>query len=105
MYEPLKRYVSRAGGVRLSTHPSLRDRIVEWAVEEFPVDAPPDKIAEVLTARLRIRVRDQYESIIASILLGVLIQLIVRAVVAWWNRNNTHKVLMRGWRAEANPDV
>ena len=105
MYEPLKRYVSRAAGIRLSSHPALRDKLVEWAVEEFPVDAPPEKMAEVLTARLRIRARDKYDSVIASILLGVLIQLIVKAIVAWWKKNNTHKLLMRGWCAEANPDV
>jgi hypothetical protein len=109
IYEPLKRYVARAGGVRLSTHPALRDRLVEWAVEEFPADAPEDRMAEVLSARLRLRVRDKYGSVIAAILISVLAQLIVNAIVAWWKKNHSHKVLMVGWqeqaRAQKNTDL
>jgi hypothetical protein len=108
-YDTLKRYVSRAGGIRLSTHPALRDQLVEWAVEEFPVDAPAERMEEVLAARLRIRARDQYGSVIAAILISVLAQLIVKAIIAWWKKNHAHKVLMYGWqeqsRAQKNPDV
>lgn len=108
-YATLKRYVSRAGGIRLSTHPALRDQLVEWAVEEFPADAPVDRMEEVLAARLRLRARDKYGSVIAAILISVLAQLIVKAIVAWWKKNHSHKVLMVGWqeqaRAEKNPDV
>lgn len=108
-YEPLKKFVMRSGGIRLSAHPALRDQLVEWAVEEFPVDADPSRVAEVLTARLRIRAREQFGSVIASILIWVLVQLIVKAVVAWWNKNHAHRVLMAGWgvqaRAQKNPDL
>lgn len=108
-YEPLKKFVMRSGGVRLSAHPSLRDQLVDWAVEEFPVDAEPERVAEVLAARLRIRAREQYGSVLASILIWVLVQLIVKAVVSWWNKNHSHRVLMAGWgvqaRAEKNPDL
>ena len=108
-YESLKKYVARAGGIRLSTHPALRDRLVEWAVEEFPADAPPDRMEEVLAARLRIRARDQYGSVIAAILISVLAQLIVKAIVEWWKRRQAHQVLVIGWqeqyRAQKNPDL
>lgn len=108
-YESLKTYVRRAGGIRLSTHPALRDKLVEWAVEEFPTDATPDRMEEVLTARLRLRVRDQYGSVIAAILISVLAQLIVKAIIAWWQKRHAHQVLMVGWqeqaRAEKNPDL
>jgi hypothetical protein len=108
-YDSLKTYVARAGGIRLSAHPALRDRLVEWAVEEFPTDAPPDRMAEVLSARLRLRARDQYGSVIAALLISVLAQLIVKAVVEWWKRRQAHQVLMVGWqeqaRAEKNTDL
>jgi hypothetical protein len=82
---------------------------VEWAVEEFPVDAPAERMEEVLAARLRIRARDKYGSVIAAILISVLAQLIVKAIIAWWKKNHAHKVLMYGWqeqsRAQKNPDV
>lgn len=108
-YQPLRQWVIRAGGVRLSLHPALRDQLIDWAVEEFPADAPPERIEEVLAARLRIRARDRYGSVIAAILISVLAQLIVNAVVAWWRKNHSHKVLVYGWqeqaRAEKNPDV
>jgi hypothetical protein len=108
-YEPLKKFVSRAGGIRLSTHPALRDQLVEWAVEEFPIDADADRVEEVLTARIRRRARDKYGSVIAAILISVLAQLIVKAIIAWWKKNHSHKVLMYGWqeqhRAQTNPDV
>ena len=108
-YESLKTYVTRAGGIRLSAHPSLRDRLVEWSVEEFPTDAPPERMAEVLSARLRLRARDQYGSVIAAILISVLAQLIVKAIIEWWKRRQAHQVLMIGWqeqaRAEKNPDL
>jgi hypothetical protein len=97
-YEPLKKFVSRAGGIRLSTHPALRDQLVEWAVEEFPADAPPERMEEVLSARIRLR-----------ILISVLAQLIVKAVIAWWQKRNAHRVLLVGWqeqaRAKKNPDL
>ena len=108
-YDSLKKYVSRAGGIRLSTHPALRDQLVEWAVEEFPADAPPERMEEVLAARLRLRARDKYGSVIAAILISILAQLIVKAIVAWWNKRHAHRVLMVGWqeqaRAKKNPDL
>lgn len=108
-YQPLRQWVIRSGGVRLALHPALRDQLVDWAVEEFPADAPPERIEEVLSARLRLRARDKYGSVIAAILISVLAQLIVKAIVAWWKKNHSHKVLMYGWqeqsRAQKNPDL
>ena len=108
-YDSLKTYVRRAGGIRLATHPALRDKLIEWSVEEFPTDAPPERMEEVLSARLRLRVRDQYGSVIAAILISVLAQLIVKAIVEWWKRRNAHQSLMIGWqeqaRAEKNTDL
>ena len=106
-YSPLKKYVCREGGVRLSMHGPLRDKFVEWAVEEFPVDAPEDKVAEVLTARLRIRAREKYGSVLLAIVMGVVIQLVVNAIVRWIESRRANRALMIAWatRAKAPEDV
>ena len=97
-YRPLKDFVARKGGTRLAMHGGIRDRLVDMAVEEFPVDAPPDLKEEVLRARMRVRVRKEYGSIIATILIGVMINVIVRIVTEWWFSRTTHRVLIQGWQ-------
>jgi len=79
----------------------MRDQLIEWAVEEFPLDGQPERMAEVLTARLRLRAKEKYGSVIAAILISVLAQLIVKAVIAWWRKNHSHQVLMRGWQEQS----
>jgi hypothetical protein len=100
-YRPLKEYVARRGGTRLALHGNLRDRLVEWAVEEFPTDCPADKAEEVLRARLRVRVRKQYGSVMAMILIGVLVNVITRLILEWWFEKRSHRVLMEGWHLNA----
>ena len=97
-YRPLKDYVARHGGARLAMHAGIRERLVDMAVEEFPIDAPVDQKEEVLRARMRIRVRKEYGSIIATILIGVMINVIVRIVTEWWFSRNSHRLLMGGWQ-------
>ena len=97
----LRKYIDRHGGMRLSLHPGARDRLIAWAIEEFPVDAPRDRVAEVLSARLRRRVRSEHGSIVATILIGVLVNLIVRLIVEWWMSRSSHRVLMEGWHKNA----
>ena len=105
-YTPLRNFVKRNGGIRVAAHGALRDQLIDWAVEEFPSDAPPDRMEEVLAARLRVRGREKYGSIILSILLGVMVQIIVHYIVEWWKRHHSHQVLMEGWqRAAKNPDL
>lgn len=100
-YTPLRDFVTRQGGIRVSMHGALRDQLVEWCVEEFPIDAPPERMYEVLSARVRLRARDKYGSVIAAILISVLAQLIVKAVIEWWRKNHSHRVLMTGWQQQA----
>lgn len=104
-YRPLKDYVSRKGGLRLSLHGGTRDRLVEMAVEEFPKFCPADRLEEVLRARLAIRIRKQYGSVVATLLISVLVNMIVRMIVEWWSARSAHRVLMEGWVAQARPDV
>lgn len=106
-YKTLKDYVSRTGGMRMSMHGQLRDQLVEMAVEEFPFDAPDDRRVEVLAARLRVRARERYGSVVVMILVSVLANLIAKLIVEWWKKHHSHKVLMYGWHkyAKANSDV
>jgi hypothetical protein len=100
-YGPLKRFVEKRGGVRVSMHPRLRDRIVEIAVEEFPADAEPVHVEEVLKARVNRRVKQKYGSIMAMIMIGVLVNIIVKLIVEWWFSRVSHRVLMQGWHQNA----
>lgn len=107
-YSPLKNYVAQKGGLRLSVQHRLRDKLVDWAVEEFPLDADDEHGEEVLAARLRIRARQQYgSSIIAMALVSILANLIARLVWEWWRNRHSHRVLMHGWcqRAKESSDV
>lgn len=109
-YTPLREFVARQGGIRVSMHGALRDQLVDWCIEEFPLDAPPERMQEVLSARVRLRARDKYGSVIAAILISVLAQLIVKIVIEWWKRKHSHQVLMAGWHQQAadakkNPNI
>jgi hypothetical protein len=106
-YSPLKEFVSRKGGTRLYMHGKLVDSLVDIAVREFPADAPSDRMAEVLAARMKIKAREKYGSIIAMLVVGILINVISKLIVEWWNNRKSHRVLMQGWKASAEktPDV
>lgn len=100
-YKTLKDYVSRAGGMRLAMHGTLRDQLVEIAVEEFPFDAPDDRRVEVLANRLRVRAREKYGSFVVMMIVSVLANLIAKMIVEWWRKHHSHKVLMYGWHKNA----
>jgi hypothetical protein len=100
-YRSLKDFAAARCGARGQFHRGIRDRMVEMAVEEFPCDADDDRRLEVLQARMRVRIREEYGSVVAMLLISVLANLIARAVWEWWKRNHSHKVLMAGWQGQA----
>lgn len=100
-YKPLKDYVAKRGGARLGFHPRLRDNLVELAVEDFPIDADDVHGADVLAARLRLKAREKYGSIMLMLLISVLSNLIARYVWEWWKKRHSHQVLIRGWQHAA----
>ena len=104
-YGPVKAYVLRRGPMRLALHGPLRDRLVEMAVEEWPVGCDPDRIEEVLRARMGMRLREQYGSVVAIILLSALANIVVRLVLEWWFSRESHQVLMYGWARQAQRPV
>ena len=99
-YRPLKDYVARRGGMRLAMHDRLRDQLVEASVEDWPDGCDPDKIEEVVCARLRLRVKQQYGSLMALLLISIIANIVGRLVVQWWRERHSHRVLMHGWYAQ-----
>jgi hypothetical protein len=105
-YRPLKSFVARRAGLRLSLHGGLRDRLVEVIVEEWPTDCPIEHIPDVVHARVAVRIRERYSGVLASFLISVLANYLVRLVLEWWWERGSHRVLMAGWaNAAQNPDV
>ena len=100
-YRPLKDYVARKGGVRLAMHARMRDQLVEAAVADWPVGCDEDKVEDVITARLRMRIRQQYGSFMALLLISVIANVIGRLIVQWWRERHSHRVLMAGWSEQA----
>lgn len=107
LYRPLKSYVARRGGVRLSMHGAMRDRLIEEIVACWPEDCPADRLEEVIKARMAVRLRKRYGSVVAMFLLSVLVQALVKVIIEWWFERSSHRVLMVGWAKNAaqNPDV
>lgn len=96
-FGPLKSYVARKGGIRLGLHATLRDRLVEMVVEEWPVGCDPAKVPEVVEARVRLRLREQHSSAVAVFLLTIFLQIVIKIVVEWWFARQANRVLMAGW--------
>lgn len=100
-FRPLKDYVQKAGGLRLSMHPRLREQLVDMAVEEFPADANFDTAAEVLAARLTIRARRQYGKLLVFVFVASYAAIVAKLVCQWHDKRNAHRVLMLGWQDAA----
>lgn len=94
---PLKSYVLRRAPVRLSMHGRLRDSLVEMVVEEWPVGCRPDRIEEVLKARVAVRLRERYGSVIAIFIVSALANVIVKLIIEWWFSRAENRTLMAEW--------
>jgi hypothetical protein len=101
-YIPLKEFVATKGGIRLAVGGgAARDRLVDWAIEDWPLGCPDDRLAEVIQARLKIRCRQQYGSVMGLFLLYVIAGIVSRLVAEWWLRKAAHRALIREWNAYA----
>lgn len=105
VYAALKRHVERAGGIRLAMHGGLRDQIVDMAVIWFPVDCDETWLEEVLTVRLSLAVRHRRPGWPGILLVALMVRPVCRIVAEWYLQKPSHQTLMRGWHAQANPDI
>lgn len=104
-YRPLRAFVAIHGGARMRLRPSMCDALIRLCVEEWPSGCPGDRIEEVLLARVRKRVRKRYGAVISALFVSVIAGMVVRLTCEWYRKRTSHRVLMEGWRAQANPDV
>lgn len=101
-YSTLKAYVAESCGARGRVHAGLRDRLVTIGVEEFPVDMGCDaRGLEVLQARMRRRVKEEYGSILALLIISVLANLVARAIWQWWIDRRANRAIMTAWNHDA----
>lgn len=100
-YRPLKDFVAKHGGLRLSMHPRLREQLVDMAVEEFPFDASDAAAVEVLTARLTVRARKQYGSILVLVFITAAGAIVAKLIWEWLRKRHAHRVLLMGWQEAA----
>lgn len=100
-HSPLKSFVRKQGGVRLGSHARFRDQVVDWAVESWPDDTDPARIEQTLRARLAIKTREKYGSVLAAFLIPVLVNVIVHLIVKWWESRRENRLLMDYWSARA----
>lgn len=103
-YAPLKAFVLRRGPMRLALHGNLRDRLIDQIVEDWPIGCPPERLEEVILARLSVRLRERHGSLVALFLVSVLAQVIARLILEWWFEKNSHRVLLTGWAENAQSD-
>ncbi len=100
-YRPLKAFIEKRGGARLRLRGPIRDKFVEAIVEEWPVGCPPDRIEEVLAARMKVRLREKHGFVVATFLLSILVAALIKLAIEWWLERESHRVLMAGWSHQA----
>ena len=100
-YRPLKSYVAQRCGLRFAAHGGLRDSLVELAVDEWPEDCDLAHLEEVLRARLAIRCRQRYGSVVAMFLISIFINAIVRLAIEWWLDRDSNRALLTTWKRRA----
>ena len=104
-YASLKKRVEKSGGLRLAAHGSLRNQVVDLVVLEWPSDCPPEKLSEVLHARVSRRVRHGRSRMAGMFLSAMMVKPVARICVEWYLEKPSHRVLMEGWRAKAAKDL
>jgi hypothetical protein len=105
VYGALKAHVKRSGGFRLSHYGGLRDQIVDLCVVWFPLDCAHDWLEEVLVARVALTVRTRRPGMAGIGIIALVVRPVCRIVAEWYLEKSSHQLLMRGWNAQANPDI
>lgn len=96
-YRPLRDYVRRRGGLRVAMHGRVADQVLDEIVAGWPIGCPVERMEEVIRARVAVRLKKRYGSIVAMLLLGALVNVLVRLIMDWWLEKRSHRVLMDGW--------
>lgn len=103
-YAALKLFVRREGALRLNAfgpQSKFRDQVIDWAIAEWPDEVDPARLEEVLRARLAIRTREKYGSVLAAFLIPVLVNVIAHLIVKWWESRKDNRAKLAVWVASA----
>lgn len=96
-YTPLKSFVRRHGGFRVSMHGALTDSLIDAIVEDWPSGCSMENLEEVVAARVGLRLRGRYSPLAARVVAVVVVVPLVRLVCDWYCNAPGHRVLMDGW--------
>jgi hypothetical protein len=100
-YRPLRAYIAKNADPRLSWHARVRDCVIEGIVASWPISCPPQQIEDVLTARLRVRLRKTHGGVGSAFVMSVAGTPCIRLAIEWWFSKEAHRVLMDGWAKKA----
>lgn len=104
-YHELREYIVEHGDIRVSTHRGLRDKIINWIVEDWPVGSREDELAEVLMHAMAIRLRGKYNSVILTFLLYVVVSQLVKLAIDWFLERLENRQLMMQYHAQASGNL
>lgn len=96
-YGPLKTFVRRHGGFRVSMHGPLTESLIDAIVEDWPLGCSLENLEEVVAARVGLRLRGLYSPLAARVVAVVVVVPLVRLVCDWYCNAASHRVLMDGW--------
>jgi hypothetical protein len=104
-YQELREYIVEHGDIRVSTHRGLRDKVISWIVEDWPVGHREDELAEVLMHAMAIRLRERYNSVILTFLLYVVVSQLVKLAIEWFLERLENRQLMMQYHAQASGNL
>lgn len=79
----------------------LRNTLVDIIVSDWPADCVEGHLAEVVAARVLMRIRARHNRMTAALIGSVMVGPLVKCVVEWYLASPSHKVLMVGWSRKA----
>ena len=104
-YQELREYIVKHGDIRVSTHRGLRDKIINWIVEDWPVGSREDELAGILMQSMAIRLREKYNSVILTFLLYVVVSQLVKLAIDWFLERLENRQLMMQYHAQASGNL
>lgn len=104
-YQELREYIVERGDIRVSTNRGLRDKVINWIVEDWPVGRREDELAEALMHAMAIRLRERYNSVILTFLLYVVVSQLVKLAIDWFLERLENRQLMMQYHAQASGNL
>jgi hypothetical protein len=104
-YAALRDYAVREGGIRQRINPKLRDTIISWIVEDWPVGAREDELAEILMTRISGRLRKKYSSAVLAFILYIVASQLIQIAIEWVLERLENRQMMMQYHAKASGNL